>query len=36
VLAAMLPESKRLLFAACYKDQRLSLSLWTISLGLSR
>jgi phytoene dehydrogenase-like protein len=36
VLAAMLPESKRTPFTAHYKDQRPSLSLWTISLGLSR
>jgi phytoene dehydrogenase-like protein len=36
VLATMLPESKRSLFATRYKDRRLSLSLWTISLGLSR
>jgi hypothetical protein len=35
-LAAMLPESKRAPFTARYKDRRLSLSLWTISLGLSR
>ena len=36
VLAGMLPENKRSLFMAPYKDRRLSLSLWTISLGLSR
>jgi all-trans-retinol 13,14-reductase len=36
VLAAMLPDAKRALFMARYKDRRLSLSLWTISLGLSR
>jgi all-trans-retinol 13,14-reductase len=36
VLAGMLPENKRSVFMAPYKDRRLSLSLWTISLGLSR
>jgi phytoene dehydrogenase-like protein len=36
VLAAMLPDSKRAPFMARYKNRRLSLSLWTISLGLSR
>src|SRR5262249_46678266 len=36
VLAAMLPDSKRSAFMARYKDRRLSLSLWTISLGLNR
>jgi all-trans-retinol 13,14-reductase len=36
VLAAMLPDSKRTTFMAGYKDRRPSLSLWTISLGLSR
>jgi phytoene dehydrogenase-like protein len=36
VLAAMLPDSKRAPFMARYKDRRLSLSLWTIALGLSR
>jgi all-trans-retinol 13,14-reductase len=36
VLAAMLPDSERAQFVARYKDRRLSLSLWTISLGLSR
>jgi all-trans-retinol 13,14-reductase len=32
----MLPNSERAHFVARYKDRRLSLSLWTISLGLSR
>jgi all-trans-retinol 13,14-reductase len=36
VLAAMLPVSERAPFMARYRDRRLSLSLWTISLGLSR
>jgi len=36
VLAAMLPDSKRAPFMARYKNRRLSLSLWTIALGLSR
>jgi all-trans-retinol 13,14-reductase len=36
VLTTMLPDSKRALFMARYKDRRPSLSLWTISLGLSR
>ena len=36
VLAAMLPDSKRTAFMARYKDRHLSLSLWTIALGLSR
>jgi phytoene dehydrogenase-like protein len=36
VLAAMLPDNKRAFFMGRYKDRRLSLSLWTISLGLSR
>jgi phytoene dehydrogenase-like protein len=36
VLAAMLPDSKRAAFMARYKDRHLSLSLWTISLGLNR
>jgi phytoene dehydrogenase-like protein len=35
-LAAMLPDSERAVFMARYKNRRLSLSLWTISLGLSR
>ena len=36
VLTEMLPDSKRAPFMARYKDRRLSLSLWTISLGLRR
>jgi phytoene dehydrogenase-like protein len=36
VLAAMLPERVRASFAARYRRQRHSISLWTISLGLSR
>jgi len=36
VLAAMLPDAKRALFMTRYNNRRLSLSLWTISLGLSR
>jgi all-trans-retinol 13,14-reductase len=36
VLAVMLPDRERAQFVARYKDRRLSLSLWTISLGLSR
>ncbi len=36
VLAAMLPDSERPAFVARYKNRRLSLSLWTISLGLSQ
>ena len=36
VLAAMLLETKRSAFMERYKDRRLSLSLWTISLGLNR
>ena len=35
VLAAMLPEPVRQAFNRPYRDQRLSISLWTISLGLS-
>jgi phytoene dehydrogenase-like protein len=35
-LAEMLPDSKRVRFMTRYKDRRPSLSLWTISLGLSR
>ena len=35
-LAAMLPEDKRATFMSPYRDRRLSISLWTISLGLSR
>jgi phytoene dehydrogenase-like protein len=36
VLAAMLPERARPGFDAPYRDRRPSISLWTISLGLSR
>jgi phytoene dehydrogenase-like protein len=36
VLAAMLPEQVRPKFSAPYQDRRPSISLWTISLGLSR
>ena len=36
VLAAMLPEEARPGFSALYNDRRPSISLWTISLGLSR
>jgi len=36
VLAAMLPERERVSFMARYRNRRLSLSLWTIMLGLSR
>lgn len=36
VLSAMLPDSKRAAFMARYTDRLPSLSLWTISLGLSR
>ena len=36
VLAAMLPERVRPRFNAPYRDQRPSISLWTIALGLSR
>jgi all-trans-retinol 13,14-reductase len=36
VLAAMLPERARPRFNAPYRDQRPSISLWTIALGLSR
>jgi all-trans-retinol 13,14-reductase len=36
VLAAMLPEWIRPRFNAPYRDQRPSISLWTIALGLSR
>ena len=36
VLAAMLPEGLRPRFNAAYRDQRPSISLWTIALGLSR
>jgi all-trans-retinol 13,14-reductase len=36
VLAAMLPERARASFNALYGDRRPSISLWTISLGLSR
>jgi all-trans-retinol 13,14-reductase len=36
VLAAMLPEQARPRFNAPYRDCRPSISLWTISLGLSR
>lgn len=35
-LAAMLPDSERAAFMARYKKRPLSVSLWTISLGLSR
>jgi phytoene dehydrogenase-like protein len=35
-LAAMLPEEARPRFSAPYRDRRPSISLWTISLGLSR
>jgi all-trans-retinol 13,14-reductase len=36
VLAAMLPPQARPRFNALYRDRRPSISLWTISLGLSR
>jgi all-trans-retinol 13,14-reductase len=36
VLAAMLPEEMHNRFMAPYRDRRPSISLWTISLGLSR
>jgi all-trans-retinol 13,14-reductase len=36
VLAKMLPENKREAFLAPYGERRLSISLWTISVGLSR
>ena len=36
MLAAMLPERVRPRFNAPYRDQRPSISLWTIALGLSR
>src|SRR6202035_1839063 len=36
VLAAMLPEQARPSFSALYNDRCPSISLWTISLGLSR
>lgn len=36
VLAAMLPEATRAKFNAPYQDRRPSISLWVISLGLSR
>jgi all-trans-retinol 13,14-reductase len=36
VLAAMLPPQARSRFNAPYRDRRPSISLWTISLGLSR
>jgi all-trans-retinol 13,14-reductase len=35
VLASMLPESKRQTFLAPYAGRSLSISLWTVSLGLS-
>jgi phytoene dehydrogenase-like protein len=36
VLAAMLPDDARSRFTAPYRDRRPSISLWTISLGLSQ
>lgn len=36
VLAEMLPEAQRDIFFAPYRGRRLSVSLWTIALGLSR
>jgi len=36
VLAAMLPDDSRAAFMSPYLDRRPSISLWTISLGLSR
>jgi all-trans-retinol 13,14-reductase len=36
VLAAMLPDDKRAKFMQPYQDRRPSISLWSISLGLSR
>jgi phytoene dehydrogenase-like protein len=36
VLATMLPESQRAAFLAPYAGRSLSISLWTVSLGLSR
>lgn len=36
VLAAMLPQDKRAAFQAPYQDKLPSISLWTVSIGLSR
>jgi all-trans-retinol 13,14-reductase len=36
VLATMLPEEKRAAFMSPYQGRRLSISLWTMSLGLNR
>lgn len=36
VLATMLPDDKRASFMSRYQGRRLSISLWTMSLGLSR
>ncbi len=36
ILAAMLPEQQQDAFLAPYKKRRASISLWTVSLGLSR
>jgi phytoene dehydrogenase-like protein len=36
VLASMLPEAKRRVFLAPYDGRSLSISLWTVSLGLNR
>jgi phytoene dehydrogenase-like protein len=36
VLVSMLPESKRRVFLAPYAGRSLSISLWTVSLGLNR
>jgi phytoene dehydrogenase-like protein len=36
VLAAMLPEQKQTRFMSRYRDRRLSISLWSIAIGLNR
>jgi phytoene dehydrogenase-like protein len=36
VLAAMLPEAERAVFLAPYTGRKLSISLWSLSIGLSR
>jgi phytoene dehydrogenase-like protein len=36
VLASMLPEQRRRMFLAPYAERSLSVSLWTVSLGLNR
>jgi all-trans-retinol 13,14-reductase len=36
VLATMLPEPKQASFMARYRDRRLSISLWSIAIGLNR